>query len=277
MKKLIIPCLAAAFATASSFAAPADDIKAAAKKLADSANYSWSTNTQNAGAAAGGGGGGGGRGGFGGGPSSGKVEKGGYAIITRTTPNGESQTVRKGDQVVLQNQEGAWVTMEEMMAQFGGGRGGGGGGGAPGGGQGGNRGGGGGGGGRGGFGGGFGGGQNPADELVALIDVVKDLKSADGAISGGLTDEAVTQRLSFGGRGGRGGGGQAPAAPTNASGSVKFWLKDGMVTKYELTVKGTVQGRNGEQQIDRTTTTEIKDVGTTKVDVPEGAKKKFSA
>lgn len=269
MKNLIIPCLAAAFATASSYAAPADDVKAAAKKLADASNYSWSTNTQNAGG--GGGGGGGGRGGFGGGPSSGKVEKGGYAIVTRTTPNGESQTVRKGDQVVLQNQEGAWVTMEEMIAQFGGG----GGGGAPGGGQGGNRGG----GGRGGFGFG-GGGQNPGDELVALVDAAKDLKSADGAISGALTDEAVTQRLSFGGRGGRGGGGgggQAPAAPTNASGSVKFWLKDGMVAKYELHVKGTVQGRNGAQEVDRTTTTEIKDVGTTKVEVPEGAKKKFSA
>ena len=263
MKKLILPSLAAVFAVAISHAAPADDVKAAAKKLADAPNYSWSTTMQNAGDA-----GGGGRGGFGGGPSSGKVEKGGYAVITRTTPNGESQTVRKGDQMVLQNQEGAWVTMEEMMAQFGGG--GGGGGGAPAAGQGGNRGG----AGRGGF--GFGGGQNPADELVTLVESAKDFTSADGAISGALTDEAVTQRLSFG-RGGRGGGGQAPAAPTNASGSVKFWLKDGAIAKYELHVKGTVAGRNGAQEVDRTTTTEIKDIGTTKVDVPEAAKKRFGA
>ena len=44
-----------------------------------------------------------------------------------------------------------------------------------------------------------------------------------------------------------------------------------------LVVKGTVQGRNGEQQVDRTTTTEIKNVGSTKVMVPAEAKKKLGA
>jgi len=263
MKKLILPCIAAATAASFAFASPADDVKAAAKKLADASNYSWTTTSQNAG---------GGGGGFGGGPVNGVTEKGGCTVITRETQNGAMQTVRKGEQVVMQNQDGDWVTMEEMMAQFAnrGGGGGGGQGGAPAGGQGGNRGG----GGR----GGFGGGGSPADELLLLVDAAKDLKSADGAISGALTSEAVAQRLSFG-RGGRGGGGggQTPPAPANASGSVKFWVKDGAVVKYELHVKGTVQGRNGEMEVDRTTTTEIKNVGTTKVAVPEGAKKKLGA
>lgn len=41
-------------------------------------------------------------------------------------------------------------------------------------------------------------------------------------------------------------------------------------------MKGTVSGRNGEdREIDRTTTTEIKDVGSTKVQVPDAAKKKL--
>src|SRR4051812_35149873 len=113
MKKLIIPCLVAAFATATSYAAPADDVKAAAKKLADAANYSWTTTTQNAG-------GGGGGGGFGGGgPTSGMAEKSGLIVISREGPNGPTQTIRKGEQTVLQNpQDGQWVTMEEMMAQF---------------------------------------------------------------------------------------------------------------------------------------------------------------
>ncbi len=256
MKKILIPCLASAFSAAVAFATPADDVKAAAKKLADASNYSWTTTTENAG-----GGGGGGFGGFGGGPSSGKAEKSGLSMTTRQGPNGEMQTFRKGEQVVLKNQEDQWVTMEEMMAQFGGGAGG-----ALGGGR----------GGRGGFGGLFGGGASPAEELPALVDAAKDLKAADGVISGALTDEGVTQRLGRGGRG-FGGGGQAPAAPTNAFGTVKFWVKDGAIAKYEVHVKGTVQGRGGPQDVDRTTTTEIKDVGTTKIDVPEEAKKKLGA
>jgi hypothetical protein len=254
MNKLMLPCIAAATAVSIAFAAPADDVSAAAKKLADAANYSWTTTIANAD-------GGGGGGGFGGGPSSGKTVKGGVTITTRTGPNGETQNIRQGDKMVMQNQEGAWVTQEELMAQFGGGQGG-----APGGG--------GRGGGRGGFGFGGAGAVNPAEDVMALVGQAKDFKAADGAIVGTLTPEGVAPRL--GGRGGRRGG-EAPPPPTNASGSVKFWLKDGVVAKYEIHVKGTVQGRGGEMQVDRTTTTEIKDVGTTKVDIPAAAKAKLGS
>ena len=270
MNKLLLPCVAALAATSIALATPADDVNAAAKKLADASNYSWARSVQNAG----GGGGGGGRGGGfgGGGPLTGKTEKGGYTVTTSEGQNGPMVIVRKGEKTVMQNQEGAWMTTEELFAQFGGGRGGGQGGAAPGGGQGGGRRG-------GGFGGGFGGGANPAEDIGALVGQAKDLKMADGAIMGSLTDEGVTQRLGRGGFGGRGGGGggQPPAAPTNASGSVKFWLKDGVVSKYELQVKGTLQGGQGPIEINRTTTVEIKDVGTTKVEVPADAKKKIDA
>jgi hypothetical protein len=255
--KSLLTLVAVGLATAISRGAPADDVNAAAKKLADAPNYSWTTTNQNNG------GGGGGRGGFGMGPVNGKTEKGGYTLTSRTGQNGELQTLRKGEQFATQNfQSGEWMSAEEMreqFANFGGGRGGGGG-------QGG--------GGRGGRGGGFGFGanaMNPAEEVMALVEAAHDLKSADGAIMGSLSSEAVAQRLTFGGRGG---GGQGPQ---NASGTVKFWLKDGAISKYELNVKGTVQGRNGEVQIDRTTTTEIKDVGTTKVSPPEAAVKKLGA
>lgn len=248
MKNLIVPCLVAAFGAAICQAAPADDVKAAAKKLADAPNYSWSTATQNAG------GGGGRGGGFGGGPQSGVAEKDGFAVITRETQNGQSQTVRKGEKVVTQNMEGQWVTPEEFFAAFGGGAGGGGGRG-------------------GGFGGGLFGGNLPVDELNALVAASTDLTTADGVISGKLNAEATTQRLSFG-RGGRGGNAQPPA---NASGTVKYWVKDGAISKYEVNVKGTVQGRGGEIQVDRTTTTEIKNVGSTKVTVPADAQKKIGA
>lgn len=244
MKTLIIPCVAAAFAASFAFAAPVDDVKAAAKKLSDAPTYAWTQTTENAG----------GGGGFGSGPTSGVSEKNGYTVITREGQNGATQTVRKGEQVVMQGREGQWMTRDEMMAQFGGGQGG----------QGGGQ--------RGGRGGMFGGGVNPAEEIVALVDSAKDLKVADGVITGSLPEDTVAQRLSFGRM-----GGQAPA-PKNASGAVKIWLKDGSISKYQVNVKGTVAGRDGqERQVDRTTTTEIKDVGTAKVQVPEAAKKKFGA
>jgi hypothetical protein len=78
--------------------------------------------------------------------------------------------------------------------------------------------------------------------------------------------------LAFGGRR----GGNAPE-PKNAKGSVKFWVKDGLLAKYELKLQGTVNFNGEDRDVDRTTTVEIKDVGTTKVDVPEPAQKKLSS
>ena len=57
---------------------------------------------------------------------------------------------------------------------------------------------------------------------------------------------------------------------------MKFWLKDGLLTKYEFNVKGTMSFNGNEFDNDRTTTVEIKNVGSTKVEVPEEAKKKLS-
>ena len=57
---------------------------------------------------------------------------------------------------------------------------------------------------------------------------------------------------------------------------MKFWVKDGVLSKYEYTVKGTVSFNGNDREVDRTTTIEIKDVGSTKVTVPEEAKKKMS-
>jgi hypothetical protein len=256
MKKLFLPCVAA-LATTFAYAAPTDDVAAAAKKLGDAPNYSWTqtreiVNSQ-----------------FTPGPVNGQTEKGGFTVVTREFGGNTNQTVAKGDKVVLQNfQTGEWTTREEMMAQFAN-RGGGGGGGAPaaGGGRGPGA------GGRGGRGGGgMFGVQTPAEDISALLPGVKDLKSSEGALVGDLNEEGAAQQLSAGAFGR---GGQTP--PKNVSGSVKIWLKDGAVAKFQVHVKGTVAGRDGEQERDMTTTTEIKDVGTTKVTVPEEAKKKLGA
>ena len=253
-------CVSSVFPVFSS-AAPADDLAAATKKLVDAPNYSWTATTEMANSQ------------FPAMPSEGVAEKGGFSVVTRTFNDNKSQTVRKGTEVVMQNRDGDWVTMEEMRAQFGGGQRGGGG--APGGG--GQRGGGGGGGGRGGFGGGmFGGVANPAEGVAALAAKLKDLKLVDGALVGTATGaDAAALLAPAGGRGGQ--GGQGNFGPKYSSVTVKFWLKDGAVAKYSTHAVGSMTLPNGDdRELDTTTTIEFKNVGTTKVEVPEAAQKKFA-
>lgn len=246
--------MAALFAATLVHGAAADDVKTAAKKLTDAANYSWTATTVNAAPAAGGGGAG-----FNAGPVTGKTEKGGFTVITRSFNGNAMQTVSKDGKSAFQGQDGAWTTPEEMMAAMGGG------GGAPGGGL-----------------RGFGAAPVlPADEIASLAAKVKELKSADGVLLGDLPADGVGTLL-MAGRGMRGGAPGAaatpPAPPQNASGSIKIWLKDGVLAKYELHLKGTVTGRGGNaQEVDRTVTTEIKDIGSTKLDVPAEAKSKLEA
>ena len=118
----------------------------------------------------------------------------------------------------------------------------------------------------------------PAAEAAKLAGKAADLKSSDGAIAGDLTPEAAKELVTLGrGRPGNAGGqGQAPEVK-NAKGSVKYWLKDGALVKMQVNVAGTIAGRNGDREMDRTTTYEFKDVGTTKVEVPDEAKKKLGS
>jgi hypothetical protein len=112
----------------------------------------------------------------------------------------------------------------------------------------------------------------PTVEALDIVGKAKDLAKSGDAYSGDLTEEGAKSLMTFGGRRP---GGQAPAV-SNAKGSVKFWIKDGTLTKYQFNVKGVVN-RNGEDvDVDRTTTVEIKDVGTTTITVPDEAKNKMS-
>ena len=78
-----------------------------------------------------------------------------------------------------------------------------------------------------------------------------------------------------GGRGGGAGGGEGPTI-SDAKGSAKFWIKDGVLSKFEFKVSGKMEFNGNQMDQDRTTTVEIKDVGKTKVEVPEAAKAKLS-
>lgn len=262
---LILLSLTALIALPARAADLSEDVKSAAKKLADKSNYSWTSKSESAQAAGGQGGQGRGRGGFGGGSSSGKTDKDGFAVLTYTMGETTSEAVLKGDKVAVKSGD-EWKTAEELAADNSDGNA-----------------------------------RNPgrflaqraqrtklpATEAQELAGKVKELKKDGDAYAGELTAEAVKQMNAFGGgrRPGGNAGGNAPAGPDTAGlkGMAKFWVKDGILSKYEthITGKMTFAGRQGgearEIDVDRTTTVEIKDVGTTKIEVPAEAKKKLKS
>jgi hypothetical protein len=243
MKRNIISVSALALFAGSLIAAdstPKDDVIAAAKKLADAGSYSWKA-TMDMGPNSQ----------FTPGPTKGKTEKEGYTWLSVTFNDNTTEGVSKGGKVAIKTEDG-WQTAEEA--------------------------------GGGGGGGGFNAGtfmarrmQNlkvPAAEVEDLASKTEAIKKEGDTYSGDLTEEGAKALLTMGFRGR--GGGKAPA-PTNAKGAVKFWIKDGVITKYESKVSGKRQNRNGDEvDVQRTTTVELNDVGATKVEVPEAAKKKLS-
>ena len=111
----------------------------------------------------------------------------------------------------------------------------------------------------------------PAVEAGELLEKVKEVKKSDGGLyAGDLTTEGAKALMTRGRRGGDG--------PADAKGTAKFWIKDGTLTKFEFNVQGTITRGDTNEEIksNRTTTTEIKEVGSTKIAVPPEVKKKLS-
>ena len=64
--------------------------------------------------------------------------------------------------------------------------------------------------------------------------------------------------------------------PKNASGNVRSWIQNGLLAKYEMNIHAKIHVGGKDMDVDRVTTVEIKGVGTTKVNLPEAAKKKLA-
>ena len=217
---------------------PKDDIIAAAKKLADKSNYSWKSTLDL-----------GPNSQFTPGPTEGKTEKDGCTWLSVTFNDNTTIGLKKGSKVAVKTDDG-WKSGKEASADGGDGN--------------------------------FNAGRfmatrmtnlkTPAADVQDLATKTKEIKKDGDTYSADLTEEGAKSILAgFGRR-----GGQAPAPATNAKGSVKFWVKDGALTKYQTKGTGKREINGEEREIERTTTIEIKDVGTTKLDVPEDAKKKLN-
>jgi hypothetical protein len=227
-------------------AADVDDAQAAAKKLADAANYSWSSAVT------------GGRGNQD--PVEYKTEKDGFTTFTFTGFQGDTtDVVLKGGKGVAKMADG-WKTQAELqkaaddaggfspemmvlsrITSF----------------------------------------ATPAAQAKTLLEKAQNVKKTGDTFSGDVAQAAAVELMSMG-RGGRGGapGGAAGGAPAptvaNAKGTIKITVTDGAMSKMEIHLTGT-RSRNGtDTPVDQTTTITIKDVGKTKVTAPDDAKKKLN-
>ena len=113
----------------------------------------------------------------------------------------------------------------------------------------------------------------PAAQSAELAGKLKTVKEADGALTGDLNDEAIKEMLLMGTRQREG---QEPPKTSETKGTAKFWVQAGALTKYEINVQGKITAGERITDINRTMTVEIKDLGTTKIEVPEEAKPKLS-
>jgi len=176
------------------------------------------------------------------GPMEGATEKGGFTAVTFTIGNAEIELAFKGDKAAIKR-EGEWMTADELQ------------------------------------------GDNawianrlkqfkaPAAEAEDLAEKTPELKKKDDGLYGGELSEAGIKELFARVRRRENG-----PAPEEAKGWTKFWIKDGVLTKYQYNVQGklTVGDDKREVEINRTTTVEIKEVGTTTIKISDEVKKKLS-
>jgi hypothetical protein len=215
---------------------PKDTLVTAAMQLGEKANYSWSASTREAG---------GGLGAMGAlGPIEGKVAKDGLTHLSFSIGDILIEVYRNGPKGAAQVM-GGWRTLDDIarmgdtpaeVVRY------------------------------------VRGYQAPAAESARLAGNVTDLMESDGALSGGLKEDAVKELLLIGARNRQG---KAPEA-ADAKGSVRFWIKNGLLTRYEISVQGKVTEGDRESAIQRTTTVEIKNAGSTKLEAPPEAKQKMT-
>ena len=112
----------------------------------------------------------------------------------------------------------------------------------------------------------------PATQVADLFGKIKQLNKDGDIYSADLTEAGAKSLLTMGG--GRRGGN--PPEVSGAKGSVRIVLTDGLVSKFELRLQGTMTINGEDRDINRTVTVEVRDVGKTRLEVPAAAKEKLS-
>jgi len=169
------------------------------------------------------------------GPAEGKIETGGVTYFTFSFGDNATRVYLKGTNSAVSNPDGGWQSAKEIENDEGPGR------------------------------------fisflvrefKAPAAQAVELAGTVNEFKADGDLISGDMTSEGAKSQFKFGN-------------VTEPKGSVKFWIKDGQISKYEFKLAGKAEFGGNEVDVDRDTTIEISGIGTTKIEVPAGAQKKL--
>jgi hypothetical protein len=238
IRRMVIGALVV-FVPALAFGAePKDELKAAVKKLADEGNYTWTRKIE---------------GGFGFGANEGKTEKGGPTAFSFKMQDNSYEVVIKGDKAAAKGNAG-WASADELAKEAEGG------------------------------GNGFSpermlsmmikNFETPVAQAATLADKVSAVTKSDDVYTAELSPEAAKDLLTFRRRGAN--NANAPQVEVkDPKGTLKCWVKDGTLSKMELNLKGNVSFNGNERDVNRTTITEFKDVGSTKVTVPDEAKAKL--
>ena len=169
------------------------------------------------------------------GPSEGKFEKSGVTYFTLSFGDDTTQIYLKGDKSAIHGPDGGWQSAKDLENDEGPGR--------------------------------FLSAitksfKAPSVQAADLAAAAKELKQDGDVIASELTEAGAKSQFRFGN-------------VTNPKGSVKFWIKDGQLTKYQYKLTGKADFNGNEFDVDRDTTLEINNVGTTKIEVPAEAKRKL--
>lgn len=175
------------------------------------------------------------------GPTEGKTEKGGVTYVKMSFGDNTTEIYMKGTNAVLTDPDGGWQTLADLdESQFPGRL----------------------------FGPMIRNFKTPAAQVAALVADCKDLQQTNGAFSSDLTEEGAKNQMMFRRRG-------SNSTISNPSGTATFWVNNGELTKYEVHVKGTTTFNGNDVDLERTTTVEFKEVGSTTITVPDDVKKKL--
>ena len=227
-------------------------VLAAVRRLAEQRSYAWTTSQETPSEPAdpaGAPGGGRGRGSGQPGPLQGRAERGGWTYLTSTFNQLQIEIVFKGGKAALKR-EGEWQTAEDLEA-----------------------------------------GRNPgmarllrgfqspsveAEELARKAISLKPMPATPVADAPAATQyaaelstegarEIMARRSRVGAQG-----------PADARGSVRFWIHAGLLVRYQYELQGTVaRPEGGVVRAERITTVTLTEIGSARVEVPPGARRRL--
>jgi hypothetical protein len=113
--------------------------------------------------------------------------------------------------------------------------------------------------------------SHPHEELGVMVSSHTDLTVDGDVVSGTLTDLGAQLLLVH--------DGQKELTPVRATGTFTWWIRDGAILKYQVSLHGVleIETSRGRQQIEvrQKSDTRLKAVGTTTFEVPEPARLKL--